>query len=253
MSLTNALDAIAVVGAIVLVGEHKSTLSFCVRSAGGHRRHQQRGRRISHHRPHAQNVQVEPSDKTMTDFAGNQQIIEISISSPARCSFFAEMDERPATAQRGVRAGEIGMVLAIAGTLAASRHRRLQVDRHRARARNRHRNPARHGAHDRGPAADRIQPRFRRILRHAGRNRGILSAHPKRSALHDGCAVHGGHPRIADFYRQSDGAGKLQEILPQRPLTYKGQNFVNLSLLAASVVIAGYLVLNPGAHQLFPS
>ena len=28
MSLTNALDAIAVVGAIVLVGEHKSPLSF---------------------------------------------------------------------------------------------------------------------------------------------------------------------------------------------------------------------------------
>jgi len=28
MSLTNALDAIAVVGAIVLVGEHKSNLSF---------------------------------------------------------------------------------------------------------------------------------------------------------------------------------------------------------------------------------
>ena len=30
MSLTNALDAIAVVGAIVLVGEHKSTLSLRV-------------------------------------------------------------------------------------------------------------------------------------------------------------------------------------------------------------------------------
>ena len=26
-------------------------------------------------------------------------------------------------------------------------------------------------------------------------------------------------------------AGKLQEILPQRPITYKGQNIVNLSLL----------------------
>ena len=26
-------------------------------------------------------------------------------------------------------------------------------------------------------------------------------------------------------------AGKLQEILPQRPITYKGQNFVNLGLL----------------------
>src|ERR1700723_2380578 len=47
-------------------------------------------------------------------------------------------------------------------------------------------------------------------------------------------------------------AGKLQEILPQRPLTYKGQNFVNLSLLAASVAIAVYLVINPGARQLFP-
>ena len=29
-------------------------------------------------------------------------------------------------------------------------------------------------------------------------------------------------------------AGKLQEILPQRPITYKGQNFVNLCLLAAA-------------------
>jgi NAD(P) transhydrogenase subunit beta len=47
-------------------------------------------------------------------------------------------------------------------------------------------------------------------------------------------------------------AGKLQEILPQRPLTYKGQNFVNLSLLAGSVAIAVYLVMNPGARQLFP-
>ena len=29
-------------------------------------------------------------------------------------------------------------------------------------------------------------------------------------------------------------AGKLQEVLPQRPITYKGQNFVNLSLLGVS-------------------
>src|SRR5277367_4863224 len=31
-------------------------------------------------------------------------------------------------------------------------------------------------------------------------------------------------------------AGKLQEILPQRPLTYKGQNLVNFLLLAAALV-----------------
>jgi NAD(P) transhydrogenase subunit beta len=47
-------------------------------------------------------------------------------------------------------------------------------------------------------------------------------------------------------------AGKLQEVLPQRPLTYKGQNLVNLSLLALSVAVAVYLVIHPGARQLFP-
>ncbi len=47
-------------------------------------------------------------------------------------------------------------------------------------------------------------------------------------------------------------AGKLQEILPQRPLTYKGQNLVNFVLLAGAVVIAISLVLHPGARSLFP-
>ncbi len=47
-------------------------------------------------------------------------------------------------------------------------------------------------------------------------------------------------------------AGKLQEILPQRPLTYKGQNFVNFLLLAGAVVIAVWLVVHPDAKTLFP-
>ena len=47
-------------------------------------------------------------------------------------------------------------------------------------------------------------------------------------------------------------AGKLQEILPQRPITYRGQNIVNLSLLAISIAIAALLVLNPGQSVLFP-
>jgi len=47
-------------------------------------------------------------------------------------------------------------------------------------------------------------------------------------------------------------AGKLQEILPQRPITYKGQNFVNLGMLAIAVAIAVYLVLNPDAMHLYP-
>jgi NAD(P) transhydrogenase subunit beta len=47
-------------------------------------------------------------------------------------------------------------------------------------------------------------------------------------------------------------AGKLQEILPQRPLTYKGQNFVNFLLLACALVIAVWLVVHPDARSLFP-
>jgi NAD(P) transhydrogenase subunit beta len=47
-------------------------------------------------------------------------------------------------------------------------------------------------------------------------------------------------------------AGKLQEILPQRPLTYKGQNLVNFLLLAGAVVIAVTLVLHPESRSLFP-
>ena len=47
-------------------------------------------------------------------------------------------------------------------------------------------------------------------------------------------------------------AGKLQEILPQRPLTYKGQNFVNFLLLVLAVAIAVFLVLHPGTRILFP-
>ena len=48
-------------------------------------------------------------------------------------------------------------------------------------------------------------------------------------------------------------AGKLQEILPQRPITYKGQNFVNLGLLGVAVVVAGVLVAHPEKMQLFPA
>jgi len=48
-------------------------------------------------------------------------------------------------------------------------------------------------------------------------------------------------------------AGKLQEVsfIPQRPVTYKGQNIVNLGMLAVAVIIAVMLVLNPGHNVLF--
>jgi NAD(P) transhydrogenase subunit beta len=47
-------------------------------------------------------------------------------------------------------------------------------------------------------------------------------------------------------------AGKLQEVIPTRPITYKGQNVVNLSLLGIAVVSAIVLVARPNLWLLFP-
>jgi NAD(P) transhydrogenase subunit beta len=46
-------------------------------------------------------------------------------------------------------------------------------------------------------------------------------------------------------------AGKLQEIVPTRPITYRGQNFINLSLLAVAVIASGFLVVHPAQWGLF--
>ena len=47
-------------------------------------------------------------------------------------------------------------------------------------------------------------------------------------------------------------AGKLQEVLPQRPITYKGQNLVNFLLFAIAIGSAVHLVLHPDAQHFFP-
>jgi NAD(P) transhydrogenase subunit beta len=47
-------------------------------------------------------------------------------------------------------------------------------------------------------------------------------------------------------------AGKLQEILPQRPITYKGQNVVSLSVLGAAILLMIVLCIHPDYTYLFP-
>ena len=47
-------------------------------------------------------------------------------------------------------------------------------------------------------------------------------------------------------------AGKLQEVLPQRPIVYRGQNIVSLSVLGAALALAVALVVNPAHAVLFP-
>src|SRR5579863_8335633 len=48
-------------------------------------------------------------------------------------------------------------------------------------------------------------------------------------------------------------AGKLQEILPQRPITYIGQNYVSLTTLAAALGLVVALVIHPEMTFLFPA
>jgi H+-translocating NAD(P) transhydrogenase subunit beta len=158
----------------------------------------------------------------------------------------------PATARRGVRAGELGMLLAIVGTL------------------------LNHNI---------IEYKWIAIALVLGSIIGVplgmvhMTAVPQRTALSHAfgafCVTLVG---TAEFYLRAPdvspfmmsvlsmevilgaltftgslmAAGKLQEILPQRPITYKGQNLVNLLFLAVAIGIAAYLVHDPSHVHLFP-
>jgi H+-translocating NAD(P) transhydrogenase subunit beta len=47
-------------------------------------------------------------------------------------------------------------------------------------------------------------------------------------------------------------AGKLQEVIPTRPITYRGQNIISLSLLAIALAASVALIARPELWQLFP-
>src|ERR1700751_3438754 len=187
------------------------------------------------------------------EFAGSQYAIEI-IYLIASALFILSLKwmSSPATARHGILAGEIGMVLAIGGTL------------------------LRHGI---------VDWKWIIIALVLGSGIGIplgmvqMTAVPQRTALSHAfgalCVTLVGS---AEFYLQTPliskftmsvlsmevilggltftgsliAAGKLQEVLPQRPITYKGQNVVNLALLAVAIGLAVYLVIHPEAKQYFP-
>ncbi len=189
----------------------------------------------------------------MTEFAGSQYLIEI-IYLVASALFILSLKwmSSPATARHGILAGEVGMVLAIAGTL------------------------LHHGI---------VDYKWIIIALVLGSGIGVplgmvqMTAVPQRTALSHAfgalCVTLVG---TAEFYLRSPdvpkfmmsvlsmevilggltftgslmAAGKLQEILPQRPITYKGQNLVNLLLFIVAVGSAVYLVLHPGAKIFFP-
>jgi NAD(P) transhydrogenase subunit beta len=46
--------------------------------------------------------------------------------------------------------------------------------------------------------------------------------------------------------------GKLQELLPQRPITFSGQNYFNFLVLGAALAVGVALTINPSLQWLFP-
>ena len=185
MSLTNALDAIAVVGAIVLVGRAQEHAFRCLgdhcRSCGD----EQHCGRLPDYGSHAQDVQVQPPGvQIMNEFAGSQHIIEI-IYLVASALFILSLKwmSSPTTARHGVWAGSSACCWRSCGTLlhhgivdykwiaiALVLGTMIGV-------------PSGPGADDRGAPANRSQPRVRSALRHSGRHGRILSAHARHLAV----------------------------------------------------------------------
>ena len=187
------------------------------------------------------------------ELAGGQVVIEL-VYLVASVLFILSLKwmSSPTTARHGIWAGEAGMLLAICGTL------------------------LHHGIIDYKLIAIAL---VLGTIIGVPLGRVAMTAVPQRTALSHAfgalCVTLVGS---AEFYLRSPGisrfmmsvlsievilggltvtgslmaAGKLQEILPQRPLTYKGQNFVNFLLLAAALVIAVSLIVHPESKTLFP-
>ena len=157
----------------------------------------------------------------------------------------------PTTARRGVIAGELGMVLAVVGTLLR---------------------------------AEVVAYQWIIVAFFVGSALGVplaylmpMTAVPQRTAFSHACgALASALIGTAEYYRHTPHGfimlalvlevllgyltftaslmafGKLQEILPTRPMTYKGQNIVNFCVFGLAVVSGLALVFKPEMMWLFP-
>ena len=145
----------------------------------------------------------------MSEFASTQ-IIEVTyLIASALFILSLKWMSSPATARRGVWAGEAGMLLAIAGTLL---HHGIVDYKWLAAALVLGTIigiPLGKVAMTGGAAADGAEPRVRRAVRDAGGDRGILSARAGGAEIHDGGSGDGSDSRIADVHGKLDGRGKI--------------------------------------------
>ena len=123
MSATNAISGISLIGSLVLAGRsalpHLRTHSWIRRC---HHRHHQRGGRIRHHRPHAQDVQQAQGNEAGGSRGGQMTLSTYFMEATyliASILFVLALKgmSHPETARRGMFLAEGGMFAAIIGTL----------------------------------------------------------------------------------------------------------------------------------------
>jgi proton-translocating NAD(P)+ transhydrogenase subunit beta len=159
----------------------------------------------------------------------------------------------PGTARRGVRAGEIGMALAIAGTLVQAGIVSYQwilvgfvlgtgIGLPMAVWMPMTHVPQRTAlSHAFGALAAALVGTSEYYLHTADLSRFTMAVLSLEVIL-----------GFLTFTGSLMAFGKLQDLVPSRPLVYRGQNVVNLSLFAVAVGTAVYLVMYPGRSELFP-
>jgi NAD(P) transhydrogenase subunit beta len=298
MALTNAISGVALVGSLVVAGEHRTTLSTILGATAvtassinvvGGFMITDRMLRMFHRRRTAaaalagdgaagsgrQGAGAEQGRFTLGAAAylaatalavwlvrwaasgsdsGTRTVTTVAYILGGACFVLAlRWLTGPTTAPRGVLIGEVGMLLAVVGTLVK---------------------------------AEVLSYQWIALGLLAGSAIGIpmalfmpMTAMPQRIALSHAfgglaaALVGTAHyyletPRISMFTQGALGVevllgfltftgslmafGKLQGLLPDRPVVYKGQNVVNIGVLAVAVGMVAYLVANPGAAVLLP-
>jgi NAD(P) transhydrogenase subunit beta len=249
MSITNAISAIAVIGSILVTGGDHPKPDSHPRRHRALRFHDQHCQRLPYHRPHAEDVQ-----------AVAEREEEVVINNIVQAAYLAAMVlfilalhgmNHPRTARRGVFCGIAAMLLAVVATW-------MQPEV--------------------------VNDGWIIVAIIAGFVVGVplsrvpLTAVPQRTALsHAFGGLAAGLVGVAKYYLWvGEGpenltafrmtaivaeiilgfltftgslmaAGKLQELkwIPQRPVTYRGQNIVNIGFLVIAVIAGIALVANP--------
>ena len=260
MSGTNAISGISLVASLLAAGLRPFRQPGA-RLRRGHVRVDQRRRGLSHHGSHAADVQEEAAGgRGQGEARGREGVVTPTMLVLSLCYLVAAVLfilclrglSSPEGARRGLVLGEVGMLIAVVGTLL---HKDII--------------------------------RYEWILAGVVVGSGIgvaisawipMTKMPERIALsHSFGGLATALVGVAEYLREVDsltyfkvGAlgfetflgfltftgsimafGKLQGFISGAPITWKGQNFVNIGLFAGSLVAIGVLVFNRELHQVF--